>query len=124
MRNFLSLLLLFVLVAPSQADPALSPESVVRAAIVAARSEQRAEFVRLCDVAAIASKPKHGMGEKALMELLKSLKVEEVQFDAPPLTKESATITVRMRAPRQLDFDLTASKQPNGAIWKIVGIHP
>ncbi len=110
--------------APSQTDTALSPESVVRAAIVAARSEQRAEFVRLCDLAAIASKPRHGMEEKALIELLKSFKVEEVQFDTPLLTKESATITVRMRAPRQLDFDLAASKQSNGVDWMIVAIHP
>ena len=122
--TLLSLLFVFVAVIPLSAGSALSPEGVVRAAIVAARDDRHAELVRLCDIAAIASKPKHGMQEKALIELLKSFNVEKAQFDAPPVTNESASTVVRMTAPRRLDFDLAATKQPNGVLWRIVAIHP
>ena len=122
--TLLSLLILFVGVVPTWAGSSLSPEGVVRAAIVAARAERRADFVRLCDLPAIASKPKHGMQETALIELLKSFNAAEVQFEAAPLKDDSTTITVRMTAPRRLDFDLAGSKQPNGVLWRIVAIHP
>lgn len=64
------------------------------------------------------------MQETALIELLKSFNDAEVQFEAAPLKDDSITITVRMTAPRRLDFDLSGSKQPNGFLWRIVAIHP
>ena len=120
----LSFLILFVCVVPIWAGSSLSPEGVVRAAILAAGGERRADWLRLCDLPAIASKPKHGMQEPALIELLKSFNAAEVQFNTVPLKDDSTTTTVRMIAPRHLDFDLAGSKQSNGVLWRIVAIHP
>ena len=120
----LSVLLVFVGAVPIWAGPSLSPEGVIRAAIVAAGGDRRADFVRLCDFPAIASKPKHGMQEPAVIELLKSFHAAEVHFAPTPLKDDSTDITVRMTAPRHLDFDLAGTKQPNGVLWRIVAIHP
>jgi len=116
-------LILLSCVRTSLVDSSLSPEGVVRAAITAAHQDRSDLFVRCCDTAAIAAHPKHPMTADSVTALFKEIKEAELQLESPG-TKDSERVTVRMTAPRRLDFDLVGTKQINGILWRIVAIHP
>jgi hypothetical protein len=64
------------------------------------------------------------MSADALVALLKDLNEKAAQFESRAVDDHSERVTVRMTAPRRIDFDLVSTKQINSTIWRIVAIHP
>jgi hypothetical protein len=108
----------------STAGAALSPEGVVGSAIAAVRQDRLSEFLRCCDIPAIATHPRHAMKADAVVALLKTIKEPDLQFEPPAASPNPGRVTIRMTTPLRLDFDLVGTQETNGVNWRIVAIHP
>ena len=64
------------------------------------------------------------MPADSVTALFKEIKEAELQLESPGTNDDSERVTVRMTAPRRIDFDLVGTKQINGTLWRIVAIHP
>jgi hypothetical protein len=122
--TILSILIFLSCIEISLAGSSLSPEGVVRAAIVAAHQDRLSYFVRCCDISAISTDPKHPMSADSLIALFKNLNEAESQFEPRAANEDSERVTVRMTAPRRVDFELVGTNKINGVLWRIVMIHP
>ena len=106
------------------AGSTLTPDGVVHAAIIAAHEDNMDLLNRCCDFAQIAQQPRHSMTRKALIDLFKSFRTEDVEIEPFKLQGDAATITIRMIKPIRLDFNLAGLLQENDVLWRIVAVHP
>ncbi len=116
-------LILLSCVRTSLAGQSLQAEGVVRAAITAAQHDSLDLFAHYCDTAEIAAHPKHPMSADSVVALFKEIKEAEVQLETSGPSDGLDRITVKMTAPRRINFDLVGTKQINGIFWRIVAIH-
>lgn len=105
----------------------VSPEITVQGAIIAAHDDKLSRLIASVDLVAIATQKSHSMQPDTVVERLKSIKLESIQFQKSNYQMGDETIIVRMTAPLSLDFELkrypTAEGKPISR-YRITSIHP
>lgn len=126
MKTILTTICAFIFTVPAFAEQ-VSPEITVQGAVRAAREDKLSELIASVDLVAVATQPKHGMQPEGVVEKLKSIDLESVQFKDIDYKMGDEVIVVRMTAPLSLDFELkrypTAGGKPRFA-YRITSIHP
>ena len=105
----------------------LTPEEVVRLLIRAAHDNNLQTVLDTANLVIIAEAPRHGRSPKNLIEFLRGIKLEDIQFQEIQRDGWPDRTGVRMTAPLNIDFDLelvkaTYDKQED--YYMVVGIHP
>jgi hypothetical protein len=106
----------------------VSPEITVQDAIRAVHDDSLSELISCADLVAIATQQRHSLQPEAVVEKLKTIKLESVKFQKASYKIGNEIIIVRMTSPLSLDFEL--KRYPTGLLrkpsftYRITSIHP
>ncbi len=107
-------------VMPVHADQIRASETVI-IAIQSAQNNNEKKFLNIVGVGAISKFERNAHGKKSLIELLKSIDLEKVEFE-----DVNATKIVRIVKPLFIEFEIEEIKRENTyprVVYKIVGVH-